>query len=673
MVQWMIGQIGSLKPSSVLLSGPPGIGKTLSGHLYAKAISCDSPKAGEACGKCPSCASFEKRGIASDVRTYQCGERSTVVDILELVEIARIAPYAAKRRVILIEEMHNLSGRAMDALLAITELGPHWTTFICMTSKLDRIPASIRTRFRCFELDPFDHVESVAFVADVCVRENIRFERRALSLVAHVVPGTPRGLLRALDRLCSLEVQISEQNVRDEFGLNVLSFLEHIVEAALQNDTNRAFEAISNWREAAERKLELLQTLFGRIYFEYSLKIRTEDPVLDGFNAGIANALAKRVSECSARLDVPDKITWLNLVEFLDPGDRVTETRLKAIVSQLCVLLADFIAVSMRRQPRPRRHVKLLNPHAEPSSDGGYRSWESARAIWRSASFLTQQYGEMFNVRAVLYCPTADLAEVANATSDFTRRLHMRLQEWSCDPDIGFHWCWTRERGPQGLTSRLAFAVPDFLQTRATSWVRSRFSNLDLDGCSVNWRARNDRENKVCFHWNAVRHLIRSLDPGIMSQSKARELVAVVELLEVPPKFGGAQAMKGGRESGTSQTLGPQRMRIAAADMPLLSAIDDGAWDFSDSGWEVQEHLDRKAEFERRREAERVLRDKLAAPGHFAQARLDEELAGLRNAQSPDPRDRARSWYGWWQPRSHVDRRILMSVSKKSQVRTSDA
>src|SRR5206468_4780806 len=118
MVQWMIGQIGSLKPSSVLLSGPPGIGKTLSGHLYAKAISCDSPKAGEACGTCPSCASFEKRGIASDVRTYQCGERSTVAEILELVEIARIAPYAAKRRVILIEEMHNLSGRAMDALLA---------------------------------------------------------------------------------------------------------------------------------------------------------------------------------------------------------------------------------------------------------------------------------------------------------------------------------------------------------------------------------------------------------------------------------------------------------------------------------------------------------------------------------------------------------------------------
>ena len=287
--------------------------------------------------------------------------------------------------------------------------------------------------------------------------------------------------------------------------------------------------------------------------------------------------------------------------------------------------------------------------------------------IWRSASFMTQQYGEMFNVRAVLYCPTEDLSEVAtNATSSFTRRLHMRLQEWSCDSDIGFHWCWTRERGRFGLTSRLALSVPHSLQTQAASWVHSRFAKFNSNGCSVIWRARNARENKVCFHWNAVRHLIRSLDPGIMSQSKAKEAVAVVDLLKVPPKFRESLAVQGGRGGGTSQSLGPQKIRAADAEMPSLSAIDDGAWDFADSGWEIQEHSDRNDEFERRREAERVLRDKLAASGHLVQARLDEELAGLRNARSSDPRDRLRSWYGWWQPGSELDRGLLMSVTRKN-------
>lgn len=673
MVQWMISQVGSPQPSSVLLSGPSGVGKTLSGHLYAKASSCDAPMVGEACGGCPSCASFDKRGIASDVRTYQCGERSTVAEILELVELARITPNTAKRRVIALDEMHNLSGRAMDALLAITDQVPHWTTFICMTSKLERIPDSIRTRFRCFELSPFNPAESFAFLANVCGRENIEFEERALSLVAHVVPGAPRALLRALDRLCSLGLKISQQNVRDEFGLNVLRSLEDIVEAALRNDTVSAIKVISDWRGSSEQKLQLLQMLFGRIYFEHSLRIILDDPVLDGFDAGVANALAKRVMQCSARLDVPDTTTWLNLVDLLNPRDRVTDTQLKTTVAQLGVLLEDFVPVPTRRQQRPSKRLKVLNPHAELSLDGRYRSWESAKAVWRSASFLTQQYGETFNVRAVLYCPTEDLSEVADATSNFTRRLHMRLQEWSCAPDIGFHWCWTRERGPGGLTSRLALAVPHSLQTQAASWVRSRFAKLDSNGFSVVWRARNARENKVRFHWNTVRHLIRSLDQGVTSRSKGMEIVALVDLLGVPPKFRGALAVRGGRGGGTSQSLGPQQIRTAAKEMPLLSAIDDRAWDFVDSGWEIQEHLDRQHESERRREAERVMRDKLGASGHFALARLDVELAALRRAQSRDPRDRARSWYGWWQRGSEVERCRLTSVTRIGKSRTSRA
>lgn len=672
MVQWMIGQVGSPEPSSVLLSGLPGIGKTLSGHLYAKAISCDAPVVGEACGACRSCASFDRQGIASDFRAHQCGERSTVEKILELVELARITPYTAKRRVFALDELQNLSGRAMDSLLAITERVPPWTTFICMTSKLERIPASIRTRFRCFELSPLSHVESVAFLANVCELENILFEERALSLVAHVMPGAPRTLLRALERLCSLGLKISQQNVRDEFGLNVLRSLEDIVQAALRNDTISAFKAISDWRASSEQKLQLLQMLFGRIYFEHSLRIKTDDPVLDGFDAGVANALAERVMQCSARLDVPDKDTWLNLVDLLNPRDRVTDTQLKTTVAQLGVLLADFVPAPVRRQQRQSKRLKVMNPHAELSSDGRYRSWKSARAIWRSASFLTQQYGETFNVRAVLYCPTEDLTEVADATSNFTRRLHMRLQEWSCAPDIGFHWCWTRERGPGGLTSRLALAVPHFLQTQAASWVRSRFAKLDSNGFSVVWRARNTRENKVRFHWDAVRHLIRSLDPGVMSRSKGMEIVPLVDLLGVPPKFRGALAVRGGRGGGTSQSLGPQQVRKAATEMPLLSAIDDRAWDFVDSGWEIQEHLDRQHESERRREAERAMRDKLGDSGHFALARLDEEVAGLLRAQSRDPRDRARSWYGWWQGGLEMERR-LTSVAKRSEIRTSRA
>jgi len=63
-------------------------------------------------------------------------------------------------------------------------------------------------------------------------------------------------------------------------------------------------------------------------------------------------------------------------------------------------------------------------------------------------------------------------------------------------------------------------------------------------------------------------------------------------------------------------------MERAATEMSLLSAIDDGAWDFAASGWEMQEYVDRQTEMKDRENEERRLRARFAASGEFAQARL---------------------------------------------------
>jgi len=572
-----------------------------------------------------------------------------VDDILELVETARLAPYAAKRRVILIDELHNLSIRAMDALLAITEQGPSWTTFILMTSKLQRIPDSLRTRLTSFELKPFAQADSFAFLLDVCAQEGLQYEEFALSLLAHVVPGSPRELLRALDKLASLNVSISEQLVRDEFGLNVLGTLKDLIEAVLRNDCSQAFEVLGGWRETPEKKLELMQKLFGWIYFDRVLQIRHEDPVLIGFDTAIATALMERLSGSVMRLGLSDRKAWLSLIEFLNPSDRVTETRLKAMVFQLGSLLAPATQVEKHSHRRSGGRIKVFQTVRRTIPEGKHLSWESARSVWRAASFLTQQYGEHFNIRASVHCSSGNSMDVAEATSDFTRRLHMRLQEWSTDPTVGFHWLWIREQDPKGTVSRLAFVVPDAFKGRASSWVHSRFPSLSSNRYCVSWRPRNDGENTVRFHWNSVRHMIRGLHPEIVSQTRNRELVSIVDLLSIPPRFRSHSGMRVGRERGASQSLGPRQMERAATEMSLLSAIDDGAWDFAASGWEMQEYVDRQTEMKDRENEERRLRARFAASGEFAQARLEEELKSFRNAHGRDAKLRRRSWHGWWQ------------------------
>jgi DNA polymerase-3 subunit gamma/tau len=107
-----------------LLSGPVGTGKTTAGLIYAKTLLCETPKNGEACGGCANCTGFEELGRFGDFQSFECGERSTVEEIKDLLDIARTVPWTAKRRVLMLDEIHNLSRRACNALLAVTENPP---------------------------------------------------------------------------------------------------------------------------------------------------------------------------------------------------------------------------------------------------------------------------------------------------------------------------------------------------------------------------------------------------------------------------------------------------------------------------------------------------------------------------------------------------------------------
>ena len=195
-------------------------------------------------------------------------------------------------------------------------------------------------------------------------------------------------------------------------------------------------------------------------------------------------------------------------------------------------------------------------------------------------------------MRAAIHHRNAEGLTAAEAASDFTRRLHMRLQEWSCDQNVSFHWLWVREQHHGSLVTRLALALPEVFQTKAKSWVGSRFASRrdPRADCQLFWRARNDGEDDIRFHWNAVRSLLRGLDPGVVARDRDMAYAPIADLLSIPPKWRAISGVGNApRERGSSHSLGPGKQRRSAELMPFLSAIDDGAWKFASSGWEKQE------------------------------------------------------------------------------------
>jgi hypothetical protein len=92
----------------------------------------------------------------------------------------------------------------------------------------------------------------------------------------------------------------------------------------------------------------------------------------------------------------------------------------------------------------------------------------------------------------------------------------------------------------------------------------------------------------------------------------------------------------------------PAQLIAAAGRMPFLSALEDRAWKALDQGWELLEHRDRSTEVQRRQEEEGRVRGLFAGDDELTRARCAEEIACLRARYPLDPKERLRSWEGWW-------------------------
>ena len=277
---------------------------------------CKSPNQGGGCEECCYCHDFDRRGLASDVTIFECGEQSTIADFQKLLMVARVAPNSAPRRVIILDELQNASARAMEALLAITERPPALLTLILLTSHIQRIPTSLQSRVKHIELELLDKSTAQKFLAEVSTTK-ADVKPVAVSLLANAIPGAPRLLLRALEKVAA-SGPLTERVVRDELNLDVVGHLESFFAALLNDNIPLQFEALDRWTELPSRKLQLVERYLAFVYFDKFLKLRREDPLLRGYNSMLTSNLCQRVLHCAERLRIP---TPVHLARFVGVRD----------------------------------------------------------------------------------------------------------------------------------------------------------------------------------------------------------------------------------------------------------------------------------------------------------------------------------------------------------------
>lgn len=183
-----------------LFSGPRGSGKTTLARLLAKAVNCKQPKKGEPCNACESCEEINS-GRAIDLIEIDAASNRGIDEIRDLKEGVRFTPTRLRYKVYVIDEAHQLTKEAANALLKTLEEPPAHAIFILATTEAHKMIATILSRCQRFDFRKLAVPELVLRLQAVAKLEEAEIEKEALQLIARQAGGSFRDAESILDKV----------------------------------------------------------------------------------------------------------------------------------------------------------------------------------------------------------------------------------------------------------------------------------------------------------------------------------------------------------------------------------------------------------------------------------------------------------------------------------------
>jgi DNA polymerase-3 subunit gamma/tau len=220
-----------------IFSGHRGIGKTTVARILAAALNCRSKDrpASEPCGICESCTEI-RAGNAVDVIEIDAATNRGIDEIRELREAARYRPARDRFKIYILDEAHQITDAAFNALLKTLEEPPDHIVFMLATTQPEDIPQTIRSRCQHFSFRAVRFDAIVAQLRDLVTRENIEADDDALALLAEAGDGSMRDALSILDQaIASASGRVTADSVRNLVGAAPAHILEQVMQAVSES------------------------------------------------------------------------------------------------------------------------------------------------------------------------------------------------------------------------------------------------------------------------------------------------------------------------------------------------------------------------------------------------------------------------------------------------------
>ncbi|MDP3996038.1 MAG: DNA polymerase III subunit gamma/tau [bacterium] len=242
-----------------LFSGPRGSGKTTIARLLAKSLNCSGRKANsfEPCNECSSCLEImENRSM--DLIEIDAASHRGIDEIRELRDGIKFAPTKSKYKVFILDEAHQLSKDAANALLKTLEEPPSHAIFILATTEIHKMIPTIISRCQRFDFRKLTLAEIIKRLEIVAGKEKVKVEKPALELIALNAGGSIRDAESIFGQVLSFgagrDGGVTTLEVKDLLGLVELNLVVQFSDLLARK---KAKEAINFVNEIVEKGTDL--------------------------------------------------------------------------------------------------------------------------------------------------------------------------------------------------------------------------------------------------------------------------------------------------------------------------------------------------------------------------------------------------------------------------------
>ena len=266
-----------------LFTGTRGVGKTTISRILAKCLNCVGPdgKGGitaEPCGVCEACRAIDEDRFVDYIEMDAASTRG-IDDMVSLLERAKYVPTNARFKVYMIDEVHQLTSAAFNAMLKTLEEPPEYVKFILATTDPQKVPVTVLSRCLQFNLKSLSPQLISSHMAELLEKEQISFEKPALRMLASGARGSMRDGLSLLDQAIAYSAgNVTLESVREMLGTIDSTTLIRLL-GALANHEPKEIMKVENMLRLGQDKVISLSDCtiteareYINTLMEYSLK-----------------------------------------------------------------------------------------------------------------------------------------------------------------------------------------------------------------------------------------------------------------------------------------------------------------------------------------------------------------------------------------------------------------